>query len=208
MNEENAFTFMERERTQFEMNLSERWNEQFQSALDMAETTFEQKLEKYARITALNRDFVTQATNLAELIISEYFLPEDKKTLRVKTLGGIAGGDKFVCHGILFKLAKGSKGPYRNDDENAAKAMGNDLRGANQLFGCEEAGLSFALQAIVDYKGFRLHCQAWLPIGKDTLVLGTSDGGKDIKNEDEELEEKMRNVANVCLFFSLASLAS
>jgi hypothetical protein len=31
-----------------------------------------------------------------------------QRTLNSKSLGGIAGGSKFICQGILYKLSKGA----------------------------------------------------------------------------------------------------
>jgi hypothetical protein len=35
-----------------------------------------------------------------------------------------------------------------------------------------------SLQAVVDYRGFRLLCMSILPISNETLQLGSSDGGR------------------------------
>ena len=33
------------------------------------------------------------------------FLPDDKKTIKPKSLGGMAGGEKYIVQNILFKFA-------------------------------------------------------------------------------------------------------
>jgi hypothetical protein len=39
------------------------------------------------------------------------------------------------------------------NDEAAARAMGNELKGGNSYFRCAIPGLNVALQALIDYKG-------------------------------------------------------
>ncbi|CAN0451196.1 unnamed protein product, partial [Laminaria digitata] len=78
---------------------------------------------------------------------------------RPRSLGGVAGGKKFVWRGILFKLADGSSGPYCGNDEAAAKGAGHDLRGATHYLGTRIRGLHFALQCLIDFKGFRMTAQ-------------------------------------------------
>ncbi len=41
----------------------------------------------------------------------------------------------------------------------------------------EIKGLHLPLVAIIDFRGFRLIASSWLPISKETLVYGSSDGG-------------------------------
>jgi hypothetical protein len=40
------------------------------------------------------------------LIIQELFLSSTNKTIEIRKLGGVAGGIKYVCRGVVFKLAK------------------------------------------------------------------------------------------------------
>ena len=62
-------------------------------------------------------------------IISEKFVPDTEKTIRPLTqeLGGVAGGEKYVVAGILFKFSIDSKGLYGSDDL-AAKEAGHQLK--------------------------------------------------------------------------------
>lgn len=39
-----------------------------------------------------------------KIIISEKYLPSYKKTIKPSTIGGVAGGAKFVIRDILFKV--------------------------------------------------------------------------------------------------------
>ncbi|CAN0392808.1 unnamed protein product, partial [Scytosiphon promiscuus] len=75
-------------------------------------------------LTTVNRDFVAADVTYGKTIISEYFLDTDSKSIRPDNqLGGVAGGQKFMWRGILFKLADGSNGPYCGNDEAAAKGV-------------------------------------------------------------------------------------
>ncbi|CAB1111176.1 unnamed protein product [Ectocarpus sp. CCAP 1310/34] len=108
---------------------------------------------------------------------------------------------KFVWRGILFKLADGSKGPYLGNDEAAAKGAGHDLRGATHYLATRIRGLRYALQCLIDYKGFRMTAQAVLPVNKESLRYGSDDGGKTVHNDDESLAKKLKAAAkklNLC----------
>eukprot|EP00939_MAST-03C_sp_MAST-3C-sp1_P003992 g3992.t1 len=142
----------------------------------MPESSIDARIEKYSELTRFNRDFVTISTSCARTIVSELFVPSDEKTVRARPLAGIAGGKKFVLRGILFKVASGHIGPYFGSDEAAAKAVGHDLHGANHYFSVCPPGLHIAPQNVIDYKGYRIHAQALLPIDRSTLRVGTMDG--------------------------------
>lgn len=93
------------------------WNEEFQSILQVGDRL------KYRKLANLSHDFVNVARTYGELvsatflfgvtcsdrltlaqIISEMCLPVQDKTIKPVHIGGIAGGDKYVCQGILFKV--------------------------------------------------------------------------------------------------------
>jgi hypothetical protein len=77
----------------------------------------------------LATDFVHTAKSLGKIIISEKFIPREKRTIREHcNVGGIAGGEKYIHHGILFKFAYDRHNIYRTD-HNAMKAAGHELKG-------------------------------------------------------------------------------
>eukprot|EP00903_Cladosiphon_okamuranus_P015185 g14039.t1 len=168
------------------------WNELFQAALDLPEQSTDQCYVKWQRLTTVNRDFVAAAVTYGKTIISEYFLDNRDKSIKPVEVGGACGGIKFVWRGILFKLADGSKGPYCGNDEAAAKGAGHDLRGATHYLGTRIPELHYALQCLIDYKGFRMTAQAELPVNPGTLQYGTADGGRTVLNEDASLAEKLK----------------
>ncbi|CAN0124199.1 unnamed protein product, partial [Ectocarpus fasciculatus] len=171
------------------------WNELFQSALDLQEETPDQQYRKWERMTTVNRDFVATAVTYGKTIISEYFLEVEHKSIKPAKLPGCAGGMKFVWRGILFKLADGSKGPYLGNDEAAAKGAGHDLKGATHYLATRIRGLRYALQCLIDYKGFRMTAQAVLPVNPKSLRYGSSNAGKTVYNDDENLAEKLKAAA-------------
>ena len=175
----------------------EDWNGRFQAAMALPETSESARLRKFSALVAVNRDFVSVASSYARTLIVEQFLPEDKKSVRPTPVGGIAGGQKFAWRGILFKFADGETGPYGGSDEAAAKALGHDLKGANQLLGCGIPGLNVSLQAVIDFHGFRMHAQAMLPVNSTTLHVGSADGGRTVHSSDAILVKQMHQAGLV-----------
>ncbi|CAN0090674.1 unnamed protein product, partial [Ectocarpus sp. 13 AM-2016] len=72
---------------------------------------------------------------------------------------------------------------------------GHDLRGATHYLATRIRGLRYALQCLIDYKGFRMTAQAVLPVSSESLRYGSSDGGKTVHNEDESLAKKLKAAA-------------
>eukprot|EP00953_Heterococcus_sp_UTEX-ZZ885_P002613 1929-Heterococcus_DN1.PRE.1 len=129
------------------------WNKRCLHVINLPTDTDSSKLKKYQALTALSKDFVTCAVTYGKTIISEMFLDEKLKSVTPSLVGGIAGGQKYLLRGILFKLADGQhQGPYDSSDEAAAKALNNDLKGAVHVIKCGIPQLRLALQALIDYK--------------------------------------------------------
>lgn len=59
---------------------------------------------KFQKLSDLGKDFVTIAEAYGKIIISEYYQPIHRKTIKPADIGGIAGGQKYICKGILFKV--------------------------------------------------------------------------------------------------------
>lgn len=145
----------------------------------------------------LAQDFVEAATLYGRIIISEHFLPPEKKTIQPEALPGIIGGEKFVVHNILFKFAVDHKNIY-GSDFSAAKAAGNELRGLMCYFNTTITDLHVPLMALVDYRGFRLTAMSLLPVDTSTIIYGTFDAGKTIHyTQDDTFNEKMRLASEV-----------
>lgn len=189
------------------------WNESFQSILELPESTPEQTNRKYESLAKLSVDFVDVCKVYGKVIISELFLPDELRSIKVKNIGGVAGGQKYIVNGILFKLAQDSEvapgrfiygGSRGANEELAAKAAGHDLKGAVQYLnfffnrdsGGGERRLSkedprVTMQALVDYRGFRLMCMPLLPL--QHILYGSADGGSTMHKPPEKLEANLRS---------------
>jgi hypothetical protein len=161
------------------------WNEEFQRALGMADSH-----EKFVALRNLELDFVYAAQLYGKIIISEMSLPVSLKTIKPTSVGGIAGGEKYIVQGILFKFAVDLEGLYKSD-ENAMKAASHDLKGLMAFFTTGVAALHVPLMALIDYKGFRLQAISVLPIDKSTLAYGSSDGARTVHTSDARLNACM-----------------
>jgi hypothetical protein len=160
-------------------------------------------LDTLVRLRNLANDFVSVAEQYGRIIISERHLPNIDKTIRPVGVGGVAGGDKYIAQGILFKFAVDTKisdtlwmyGGKTSSDENATRVAGNELRGLISYYKCGVRNLAVPLMALIDYRGYRLVACSLLPIGADTLRYGSDDGGQTVHNDDPVLANKMRRVA-------------
>jgi hypothetical protein len=160
-------------------------------------------LDTLVRLRNLANDFVSVAEQYGRIIISERHLPNIDKTIRPVGVGGVAGGDKYIAQGILFKFAVDTKisdtlwmyGGKTSSDENATRVAGNELRGLISYYKCGVRNLAVPLMALIDYRGYRLVACSLLPIGPDTLRYGSDDGGQSVHNDDPVLASKMRRVA-------------
>ena len=125
------------------------------------------------------------------IIISEVFLPPQRKTIKPIGQRGVAGGEKYIVNSILFKFAVDSFNLYGGDDSSAAKVAGHDLLGLNNYFNCDVEGLCFPLMCLVDYRGFRLIAMSLLPVTEHSIVYGSDNAGIRIHQIDLEAIEKM-----------------
>jgi hypothetical protein len=73
------------------------------------------------QVVDLVKEFTEIAEVIAQIIVDELHCPIAEKLIPPTQLGGMAGGEKYLSHGILFKYAIDSRGLY-NGDEFAMKA--------------------------------------------------------------------------------------
>ena len=160
------------------------WNEKFQAALEISNST-----ERNERLAALRADFISTAEFYGRIILAERWLPVYRKSIKPISLGGVAGGTKYLVQGVLYKFAEDVDlgqgrwmyGGETRNDAAAAKACGNELKGLSAVFqASSELDIRVPLMCLVDFSGFRISAQAFLPVGSDTLVYGSRDGGKTI----------------------------
>ena len=117
-----------------------------------------------------------------DVIFRELFLEE--KTIPVANVGGVAGGDKYIKDGILYKLYK--KGDVLPEHFMASKSAATELRVANALF---HLVYTHSLPVVVppvmllDRLDQRLVAMPLLPIAKGEggrLIYGSADTGETV----------------------------
>eukprot|EP01133_Synstelium_polycarpum_P010233 gene10233-11927_t len=145
------------------------WNKEFQRLLRLPPS-----LAKFQSLSFMAMDFVKAAENYGFIIIKEMFMPAHLRTIPPIDIGGVAGGEKFICQNILFKFAYDQKignswlyGGRHPSDSGASKAAGNELR-----------GVAISL----------------LPITKETLIYGSCDGGNTVHDDVQEITEAMEKI--------------
>ncbi|KAN0015626.1 hypothetical protein ACTFIU_008367 [Dictyostelium citrinum] len=169
------------------------WSSEFQRLLEMDDC-----LEKFERLSSLEHDFVYAAESYGRIIISENFLANELKTIKPVNVGGVAGGEKYIVQGILFKFALENEafGLYGND-ENAMKTAAHELNGCASFLNCGVKGLHVPLMAFIDYRGFRLMAMSLLPISKKSLIYGSCDAGQTVHTSNNIFNNLFSNASKV-----------
>eukprot|EP01127_Copromyxa_protea_P024416 TRINITY_DN959_c1_g2_i6.p1 TRINITY_DN959_c1_g2~~TRINITY_DN959_c1_g2_i6.p1 ORF type:complete len:2608 (+),score=507.45 TRINITY_DN959_c1_g2_i6:305-8128(+) len=176
------------------------WNTRFQALLDkkrQLETKDSKEkgdsstmLRVLEELTEHCRDFIAVAEAYGRIIISEYYLPNDIKSIEPLAGYGVAGGEKYIVQGMLFKFYLDVKmapgvwlyGGKTKNTEKAMKSACNELKGLASLFQCRQHELRFPLQTLIHFRGFCTVAVALIPIkGSDTMVYGSNDGGKTVQ---------------------------
>lgn len=158
------------------------WNRELQELLDTDPSE-----QKYLKLRELAHDFNLTAEVYAKILISELFVAANEKTIPPSSIGGFAGGQKFICQGILFKFAVDVQLPDTDswmygknapDNVGAMKAAASELRHIVALSNAVgDTDLRVPLMALIDYRGFRLVASSLLPISSHTIVYGSDNAG-------------------------------
>lgn len=122
------------------------------------------------------------------------------------SIGGTAGGVKYICGGVMFKFAVDvclSNGTWMYggesaSDERAMKTGGHELKAIINLLSLSPKHtqrVHFPMMAVVDYRGFRLLAEALLPISNDSCVYGSPDGGINMYASDKTFNESISCLA-------------
>lgn len=172
------------------------WNEEIMLLVDRIYTSNDvsEKCQITHQLLNLVKEFQDFAITEAKVIIDEIGLPTEQKTIKPVNLGGVAGGQKYIHGGIFFKLAIDVHDMY-GGDMSAAKTATRELQGLRCYLEAEVPGLCVPLFIVIDYRGFRITAEPMLPIGKDTLVYGSNDGGVTVVKKNKEMAKKMRLAA-------------
>jgi Clustered mitochondria/Translation initiation factor eIF3 subunit 135 len=169
-------------------------NERFQDVCDQIdslegrETVLWERIQMNERLFLLAHDFERIVTTYGKIIAQEHYLPEAEKTIQPRNLGGVAGGKKFICRGVLFKFAIDEYGLY-GSDVGAAKVASHELRALSVVHNhCRATGIRVPMAAVFDYCGVRLLAVALLPIDQETLRYGSCDGAKTVHTDPDFVE--------------------
>jgi hypothetical protein len=126
------------------------------------------------------------------LFLEIYSLPSVQLTYLAHMIG-----IKVICQGILFKIAVDKHGMY-GSDANASKAAGHEFKSTTSFFDLQLPDVQLPLMAIIDYRGFRVTAMSLLPIsGHDTLVYGSSDGGKTVMASYPDFNQLMERAGKL-----------
>lgn len=181
-----------------------KWNESYQDLL--AGGLQAMPLASVKKLLRLANDFVYTCLTYTKVIVNELNMPNDRKTIKPATdIGGLAGGEKYVIQGILFKFCldpqvstKGKGvwlyGGNRPSEEKAAKAAALELQGLSLLSSLFLPGIHIPLMALIDFKGFRILATSLLPLGPDTIVYGSHDAGKTVHASDPVFNKMMDEI--------------
>eukprot|EP01119_Soliformovum_irregulare_P004749 TRINITY_DN1583_c0_g2_i2.p1 TRINITY_DN1583_c0_g2~~TRINITY_DN1583_c0_g2_i2.p1 ORF type:complete len:871 (-),score=219.97 TRINITY_DN1583_c0_g2_i2:150-2762(-) len=185
------------------------WNREYIQLVQKLNDFSQVTVSIWKSIATLAREFVDTARLYAKILISELCLPDSQKTIPAKDLGGVAGGQKFVFHGIIFKLALDTKltdgdkpfwmygGQHGACDVNAMKAAKNDLKGMEAWNTTRVDGFNSPLIAVIDYKGYRMTAMSVLPLDSDTLKYGSDNAGRSVHTDIPELNNMFQAAAGV-----------
>eukprot|EP01104_Vermistella_antarctica_P017669 TRINITY_DN6304_c0_g1_i1.p1 TRINITY_DN6304_c0_g1~~TRINITY_DN6304_c0_g1_i1.p1 ORF type:complete len:349 (+),score=96.83 TRINITY_DN6304_c0_g1_i1:233-1279(+) len=174
------------------------WNEQHQSLVERAWTVNKHEAAsdwvRIRELRQLSERFTAVAKQIGERIIKERFLPDEEKTIPPVTqvMGGVAGGEKYVHlpEGMFFKFALDKRGLY-GGDEYIMKAAGHELKSLMEYMECRVMDLHLPLMVLIDYRGYRLVAMPLLPIGNDTLIYGSGDGGRTVRDDNPRMNKTM-----------------
>jgi len=177
------------------------WNTRYQEVIEK-----EDSQHKYKELSILAKDFVYAARVYGNIIISEIYVPNNQKTIKPINMGGIAGGSKYICQGILFKFAMdvalGNQwlyGGIEMNNEKAQKAAGHEMKGLLCYNACGFKEFHFPLLTLIHYRGFCLTAMTKLPLME--IVYGSNDAGKNCHNDDpvvSTLMEKAGQILGLC----------
>ncbi|KNC55344.1 uncharacterized protein AMSG_12404 [Thecamonas trahens ATCC 50062] len=169
------------------------WNERFQEVVHLPALTPAQAEVKAQAIAQLSQELVAAATPVVKTIVNELHIPFPDKTIKpvTQSVGGMAGGDKYIRDGLFFKLARDVTGAY-GGDENAAHAAHHEMDALAALLKANIPGLHFPLTAVISYCGHTVSVASLLPIDASTLVYGSADGGATLVKSNHDMDAMMQ----------------
>jgi len=164
--------------------------EQYLEGLEMKD-----KAQRRETLMKWYSDFTKEVSSTAEIIFQELYM--DRKTIPLAKVGGIAGGDKYIKNGILYKLYK--KGEVLPEHFMAAKSAATELRAANVLF---RLTYNYSLPVVVppvmlfDRLDQRLVAMPYLPLAEDGgLIYGSNNAGKNVHTSNKAFNTVVQYMA-------------
>lgn len=155
------------------------WNERFQSLLEMPCFTPQDAASRANAIQSLQEEFKLAVLPIVETILMER--DAVVRTVPLRPLGGVAGGDKYVCGNIVVKLAHSQKMmELYSSHDRAMKSVANELKGLDSLARGDIPLLHYPLGMMVRFFGFCAWACAKIPIAESTLRSGSRDGGRNV----------------------------
>ena len=159
------------------------WNKGYQNAIISG---------NWALIAEITKEFTHLAVQYSRILVEELGLPLSQRTITPIQAGGVAGGEKYLLHGLLFKFAIDPTCRIYADADLARASAGHELKGLDAVMEASGAfdpqryysrvgaaaaePIFFPLQCLVDYRGYRLIASSLLPIqNRKSLVYGCSD---------------------------------
>ena len=144
--------------------------------------------------------FVATASSCSRIIVSERTVPNASKSIQPVDVGGVAGGEKFISHGIFFKVITAEARALYGGEDAAMKAAGHELKGSRAFLSVgvgthprasaaasdlADAPLQLRtpLMALIDYGGCRLVACSLLPVSGSTLKYGSADAGRTVHRD-------------------------
>ncbi len=129
------------------------------------------------------------------VVNSEVGQPVHKRTIKPLSIGGIAGGDKFIARNLFIKFCSDEvQLKLYGGAHFAQKAASHELKSLNALISAAVPSLHFPLMCVFMCKGYRVVVISKLPISHSTLCYGSADAGKTIKT-DPAFDKLMRAAA-------------
>lgn len=173
------------------------------SAMSLPERSPAEVEGKYSEIRLVGREFLEYATADAQVIVSEFFQPRYKKTIRISGSTAVDGHSKhcgrgldgqsvvFEAHNISYRVCIDDNGVFNGSDEHAAKAGANERLGSLQYLKTHTKKLNIPLIATIDYFGFRI-----LAVSKlDCEEISFNDEGE-VRKISEDLVHGATNRGN------------
>ena len=105
------------------------WTDQFKKCVNLLKKTKHQDLKKRIEVNTelmyLSEDFKYASRAAGKIIIAEVGIEPKDKAMKPLTagLGGQAGGEKYIVHGILFKFSLDSSFLFGGSDLAASKGF-------------------------------------------------------------------------------------